>query len=210
LNHLLGVIVSASSALRMHLPPEGRATELATEIQSAAERAAALVRRTLIAARREREHAQLDVSAVVRGMEPLLRCVAGDRVSLTVECDAAAGVVVVDRERLENVILNLVANARDATPHGGNVTVSTTSIPPREEEGPSYATITVADTGVGMTLEVRERLFEPFFTTKPVGHGTGLGLPSAQRFASESGGAIAVHSELNQGTAVVLYLPRVA
>ena len=207
LNNLLGAIVSAASVLQAQLPAEGNAAELANDVRETAERAAKLVRRALVAARRERERARsFDLSAIVRAMEPLLRCVAGERVSLTVESSEFAGEVLVDRERLENVVVNLVANARDATPLGGDITVSTTAFAPRDD-GASYATITVADTGAGMTADVRERIFEPFVTTKPLGRGAGLGLPSAQRFASESGGTIVVHSELNRGTAVVLCLP---
>jgi signal transduction histidine kinase len=209
LNNLIGALVTAASVLRAHVAPESRASELASEIHTTAERAASLVRRTLVTARTERKTERLEVGAVLREMEPLLRRIAGEHVSLTIDSSERSGRVAADRDRLEHVVLNLVTNARDATPRGGHIRVTAAELAP-DHDGRAYATITVADTGAGMTHHVRERIFEPFFTTKLLGHGTGLGLPSAQRFASESGGTIAVHSELNRGTAVVLYLPCVA
>jgi len=213
-NNLLTALVAASSVLRTQVAPGSREEALAHEIHGIGERAACLARRALVSARRQRESERpFDVSATVLELQPLLRRVAGEHVSLSVECDVLAGHVIASRERLEEVLVNLVANARDATPRGGSIMVSTAYVAlagdPSAPHPTSYVAITVADTGVGMSADVRDRVFEPFFTTKPLGLGTGLGLPSAQRFASESGGLITVKSELNHGTAVLLYLPRV-
>jgi len=207
LNNLLGALVSVTSVLRLELPVGGRVSELAAEVQSIVDRAAALVRRALVAARKDREGVRpFDVGAVVREMEPLLRRLVGARVALTVACDEHTGTVVADRVRLEHVVLNLVANARDAMPGGGAIAVSTAAMSP--DGSATYAAIRVADTGVGMSADARDHLFEPYFTTKPVGEGNGLGLPSARRFAFDCGGTLSVESEPSHGTTVVLYLPR--
>jgi signal transduction histidine kinase len=126
-----------------------------------------------------------------------------------------AGVAKVDRERLEQAIFNLAANARDAMPSGGRLTLRTAAIPfgaASEVEAPTagaFVALYVTDTGVGMTSEVRERVFNRFFTTKERGRGTGLGLSAVRDFVHDSGGCLAVHSEVGRGTRVVLYLPSV-
>jgi signal transduction histidine kinase len=201
-NNLLTALVSASSVLKRTVVPNTRSDALASEVQGIAERATSLVRRVLGAARTRNARDPFDAGDAVREMAPLLQRVATYHY---VNVDAAtSGKVLVDRERFEHVLMNLVANARDATPAGGTITIATALV---KLEEVAYVAVSVCDTGAGMSSEVRERIFEPFFTTKPKGEGTGLGLPSARRFASESGGAIAVHSELDHGTAVVLYLP---
>ena len=201
-NNLLTALVTASSMLRKTIEPGGRGDALATEVQGIAERATSLVRRVLGAARTRNKQEPFDASEAVRGMTQLLQRMATYHY---VNVDATmGGVVLVDREQFEHVLMNLVANARDATPAGGTITIATALV---TLEDAAYVAVTVLDTGAGMSREIRDRIFEPFFTTKPKGEGTGLGLPSARRFATESGGAIAVHSELDQGTAVVLYLP---
>jgi signal transduction histidine kinase len=188
--------------LKRTVVPNTRSDALASEVQGIAERATSLVRRVLGAARTRNARDPFDAGDAVREMAPLLQRVATYHY---VNVDAAtSGKVLVDRERFEHVLMNLVANARDATPAGGTITIATALV---KLEEVAYVAVSVCDTGAGMSSEVRERIFEPFFTTKPKGEGTGLGLPSARRFASESGGAIAVHSELDHGTAVVLYLP---
>jgi signal transduction histidine kinase len=199
-NGLLAALIGVSSLLRKTVEPGSRAEALATEVQAIAERATGLVRRVLGAARAERQ--PFDASDAVREMATLLERVASDR-HVRVEPEDS-GLIQVERERFEHVLMNLVANARDATPPGGSILVSAALVTLEDKD---YVAVTVCDTGAGMSREVRDRVFEPFFTTKPAGEGTGLGLPSARRFASESGGTIAVHSQPNRGTAVVLYLP---
>jgi len=201
-NNLLTALVAASSVLKKTIEPGGRGDALATEVHGIAERATSLVRRVLHAAKVRSERRPFNAAEVVRGMAPLLRRMATYHY-VNVEAETGA-LVLVDRERFEHVVMNLVANARDATKAGGTITVATALV---TLEDASYVAVSVLDNGAGMSREVRERIFEPFFTTKPKGEGTGLGLPSARRFASESGGAIAVHSEIDHGTAVVLYLP---
>jgi len=201
-NNLLTALVAASAVLRKTIEPGGRGDALASEVQGIAERATSLVRRVLGAARKNGERRPFDAGEVVTEMSTILKRVASFHY---VNVDATtSALVVVDRERFEHVLMNLVANARDATPPGGTITVGTALV---KLEDASYIAVSVSDTGAGMSPEVRDRIFEPFFTTKPKGEGTGLGLPSARRFASDSGGAIAVHSELTRGTIVVLYLP---
>ncbi len=201
-NNLLTALVSTSSVLKSTVDPGGRSDALASEVQGIAERATSLVRRVLGAARTRNACRPFDAAEAVREMAQLLQRMATYHyVNVDV---ATSGAVLVDRERFEHVLMNLVANARDATPAGGTITIATGLV---KLEEVAYVAVSVCDTGAGMSAEVRERIFEPFFTTKPKGEGTGLGLPSARRFASESGGAIAVHSELDHGTAVVLYLP---
>jgi signal transduction histidine kinase len=201
-NNLLAALVSASSLLRRTVDPGGRSDALASEVQGIAERATSLVRRVLGAARARAERKPIDASETVQQMAPLLQGVAAHH-QVRIDANVSA-LVLLDRERFEHVLMNLVANARDATKAGGTITVATALV---TLEDTAYVAVSVADNGAGMSREIRERIFEPFFTTKPKGEGTGLGLPSARRFASESGGAIAVHSELDRGTAVVLYLP---
>jgi signal transduction histidine kinase len=201
-NNMLTALVAASAVLRKTVEPGGRTDALATEVQGIAERATSLVRRVLGAARTRAERRPFDAAEAVRELSTTLQRVATYHY-VNVEA-TTSGLVHADRERFEHVLMNLVSNARDATPAGGTITIATALV---KLEDAAYVAVTVADNGAGMSREVRERIFEPFFTTKPKGEGTGLGLPSARRFASESGGAIAVHSELNHGTAVVLYLP---
>jgi signal transduction histidine kinase/CheY-like chemotaxis protein len=213
-NNLLTPIVGYSSLLEGG--PGPRIAESAREIRGAAERATVLVRQMLAFVRRASRHAErVRPADVVRELGGLLTRVAGDGVELTLALDPRAGDSVVDREQLEHVLLNLAANARDAMPQGGRLTVGVANVTLGEgdcdaghgEPSREYVAITVTDTGVGMTPEVRERVFERFFTTKEEGRGTGLGLATAHRFVMQSGGCIAVRSEENHGTAVIIYLP---
>jgi CheY-like chemotaxis protein/anti-sigma regulatory factor (Ser/Thr protein kinase) len=128
--------------------------------------------------------------------------VVGDDIDVALSLDEASCEVVVIRERLEQVLFNLVANARDAMPRGGTITLRSTNVPLGES-----VTIAVTDTGVGMSAEVRQRAFDRFFTTKEVGRGTGLGLFSALRFATENKGRISLHSDPGEGTKIMLHLP---
>jgi CheY-like chemotaxis protein len=144
--------------------------------------------------------------------------VAGRSVEVLLELDPALGDTVVERERLDQVLLNLAANGRDAMPRGGTLTIGTANVvldeaAAGEAQCPgngSYVALRVTDTGEGMKPEVREHIFERFFTTKEVSRGTGLGLATAHGFARQSGGCIAVRSAPGQGTTVVVYLPQTA
>ena len=184
--------------------------------QGAARRAAALTHRLLAFSRRQTlDPKPTDVNRLVFGMEELIRRTIGPSIEL--ETVGAAGLwpALVDASQLENALLNLCINARDAMPDGGRITIETANkwldrwtadhhtIPDGQ-----YLSLCVTDTGTGMTPEVIARVFEPFFTTKPIGAGTGLGLSMIYGFAHQSGGQVRIYSEVGQGTTVCIYLPR--
>jgi two-component system cell cycle sensor histidine kinase/response regulator CckA len=216
MNNLLTPILCLTEHLESDLP-QGSARAMVHDIRSAAERAAGLTRQTLRLVRREPAHvAPVELNSVVSEMTPLFERVAGHSVRVEVALAPDAGCVRLDRERLEHMLLNLVANARDAMPGGGRLTFGTALVPlggagtdPTIEPGEAYACLRIADTGIGMTRAVRERIFERFFTTKAIGRGTGLGLDAVRRFVAESQGCIGVHTAPGCGTTVTLYFPLV-
>jgi signal transduction histidine kinase len=212
-NNLLTPIVCLSALLERSPTASEESNEMVHDVRVSAERAAALVRQLLTFVRRDASRPQrLDLSDVAREVDGLLRRVVGDGIDVALALEPKLGETIVDREQLEHVILNLAANARDAMPRGGALTIATANVASGDADlcpdGSEYVALTVTDTGVGMSPEVRERLFERFFTTKDAGSGTGLGLASAHRFVTASGGCITVRSEPGQGTSVVLYLPK--
>ncbi|HTN51065.1 MAG TPA: ATP-binding protein [Anaeromyxobacter sp.] len=211
-NNLLSVILGCASTLQAELRERADpAAADAEQIGEAAERASAFTRQLLAFARSELvTPAAVDVAAVVRGSEHLLRRLAGEKVELVVDLDGEPVPALCDRGQLEQVLLNLVVNARDAMPDGGRVTIQAG----RAEGRPGPATrcaevrLAVRDTGTGMTPEVRERAFEPFFTTKAAGGGSGLGLATVYGIVRHSGGHIRLESEVGRGTLVEILLPR--
>jgi len=212
-NNMLTAVLCSSTVLAGLVRHDERAAAMAKDIQSAAERAAGLVRRILRLLRREQALPErVQISAVLNEMQPLLELVAGDAVELALELGPDLPETLVEREQLEQVVINLVANARDAMPRGGRIAISTTNVQTGAEGsgGSSYVALKVADTGEGMTPEVLERVFERFFTTKGADRGTGLGLASAHRFVKASGGCMSVKSAPGRGTTVIVYLPHVA
>ncbi len=213
-NNLLTAILCSVELLERDVSDQQSPSELVRDIRDATERATGLTRRVLAFLRKEpAKPARLDLSASVADLRSLLEMILGRRLRLVLDLDRALGEVFVDREQLDHVLINLVANARDAMTSGGEVTISTRSVPPAEGSdpmaapGPSYVALSVTDTGEGMPPEVRERAFERFFTTKE-GKGTGLGLASAHRFAKQHGGCVSLHSAPGRGTTVVVFLPR--
>ena len=184
--------------------------------QGAARRAAALTHRLLAFSRRQTLAPKpTDVKQLVAGMEELIRRTVGPAVA--VETVHAAGLwpSLIDGSQLENAVLNLCINARDAMPDGGRITVETANrwmdrrtAAERGLEPGQYISLCVSDTGTGMTPEVIASAFDPFFTTKPIGEGTGLGLSMIYGFAKQSGGSVSIYSEVGQGTMVCVYLPR--
>ncbi len=184
--------------------------------QSAGRRAAALTQRLLAFSRRQTlDPKPTDVNRLVSGMEDLLRRTVGPTTDVQVVGAAGLWTAMIDPAQLENALLNLCINARDAMPDGGTITVETANkwldertARLRDLAPGQYLSISVTDTGTGMTPEVIEHAFEPFFTTKPLGHGTGLGLSMIYGFAQQSGGQVRIYSELGQGTTVSVYLPR--
>jgi len=217
-NNLLTGITGSLELLQTRLS-QGRVNDLEryiTAAQGAAKRAAALTHRLLAFSRRQTlDPKPTNINRLVAGMEELTRRTVGP--AILVEVVAAGGLwnTLVDPNQLENALLNLCINARDAMPDGGRLTVETANRwldvrAARERDMPpgQYLSLCVTDTGTGMTPEVIKRAFDPFFTTKPIGLGTGLGLSMVYGFARQSGGQVRIYSEVGEGTMVCLYLPR--
>jgi signal transduction histidine kinase len=184
---------------------------------TSANRAAALTHRLLAFARRQPlDPKVIDVNRLIRGMEELMRRSLGETIRLVVDLSPAAWPALTDAHQLENAVLNLVINARDAMPQGGKLTITTTNevieaktrFGQEEIDAGSYTVICVGDTGVGMSPETVAKAFEPFFTTKPIGQGTGLGLSMIYGFAKQTRGHVRIESKLGEGTTFRLYLPR--
>ncbi|KAB1072475.1 PAS domain S-box protein [Methylobacterium planeticum] len=217
-NNLLAGISGSLELLQTRMS-QGRLTEIDRYInaaQGASRRAAALTHRLLAFSRRQTlDPKPTDVNRLVAGMEELLRRTVGPSVHFEVVGAPGLWPALVDPPQLENALLNLCINARDAMPDGGRITIETANkwlderaakerdLPPGQ-----YLSLCVTDTGTGMTPEVVERAFDPFFTTKPIGQGTGLGLSMIYGFVRQSGGQVRIYSELGEGTTMCLYLPR--
>lgn len=217
-NNLLTGISGSLELLQTRMS-QGRLTDLDRYInaaQGASKRAAALTHRLLAFSRRQTlDPKPTDVNALIHGMEELIRRTVGPATHIEVVGAAGLWPALVDPPQLENALLNLCINARDAMPDGGRITIETANKwlddrTARERELPpgQYLSLCVTDTGTGMTLDVIARAFDPFFTTKPTGQGTGLCLSMIYGFARQSGGQVRIYSEVGQGTTMCIYLPR--
>jgi PAS domain S-box-containing protein len=217
-NNLLAGISGSLELLQTRMT-QGRLTELDRYIgaaQGAAKRAAALTHRLLAFSRRQTlDPKATNLNRLVGGMEELIRRTMGPSVEIEVAAAAGLWMTLIDPGQLENALLNLCINARDAMPDGGRLTIETAKLEldnqaAREHElSPGqYVLLSVADTGTGMSNDVIKRAFDPFFTTKPIGMGTGLGLSMVYGFARQSGGQMGICSEVGHGTKMCLYLPR--
>jgi PAS domain S-box-containing protein len=217
-NNLLTAILGSLELLDNRLT-QGRLTDAKryiTSAQSASKRAASLTHRLLAFARRQNlDPKPTNVNRLVGDMEELIRRTVGPAVRVEVVGAPNIWTTRVDPNQLENALLNLCINARDAMPEGGSLMIETSNQwiddrGARERDVPAgqYVTMSVTDTGTGMTPEVIARAFDPFFTTKPVGSGTGLGLSMIYGFARQSGGQVRIYSEVGEGATVRLYLPR--
>ncbi len=218
-NNLLTVINGYSELLLALLPAEEAWRNPVEEIKKAGTRAAALTRQLLAFSRKQvLEPRVLDLNALIAQMGQMLRRLVREDITIVTQLDPALGRVKADPGQIEQVLMNLVVNARDAMPQGGQLTITTGNADPDSlpagsrataPPGPSV-TLAVRDTGCGMDEATLARIFEPFFTTKGPGLGTGLGLSTVHGIVKQHGGAIAVESRPGQGTTFTLYLPRVA
>ena len=217
-NNLLTGIIGSLDLLQMRVD-QGRTGDLARYVTAAttsANRAAALTHRLLAFSRRQTLDPKLiEANQLIAGLEDMLKRTVGPEITVETVLSAGAGPIVCDPNQLENALLNLVINARDAMPNGGTLRIETarTTVDevfakPRDMPPGEYVTVAVTDTGSGMTPEVVARAFDPFFTTKPLGVGTGLGLSMIYGFAKQSGGQVRIHSQEGIGTTVSIYLPR--
>ena len=215
-NNLLTAIRGNASLALAELPPDAPAREDLQQIEQASDRAAALTRQLLAFARRTVLQPEVvDLGDIVRRLEPMLRRLLGEDVTLVTVTPPSGGSVVADPSKIEQVIVNLAVNARDAMPDGGTLTIETADVNldesavrghPTATTGPN-ATIAVSDTGTGMTESTMEHLFEPFFTTKGPGQGTGLGLATVYGVVRQSGGSVWARTELGRGSTFTVYLP---
>ena len=214
-NNLLTVILGRSHLLLAAMAADHPHRRSIKSIDETATRAAMLTRQLLAFSRKQvLAPAVLDPNEVVVGMMDILQRLIGESVELTFNQDPDVGRVKVDRGQLEQVIVNLVVNARDAMPEGGRITIATSAAVPDESGAGAtgsgrQANLTVTDTGTGMDAHTQARIFEPFFTTKEPGKGTGLGLATVYGIVRQSGGAIQVDSELGAGTTFTISLPQV-
>ena len=214
-NNLLAAMTFQCELLDERLPEGDERHVHVEEIQKSAERAASLARQLLAFGRRQvLQPRRLLLTDVIRDLEPMLRRVIGEHIRLETRLDGAGCAIHADLGQIEQVILNLVVNARDAMPRGGSLLLNTEVIELAEGDPapgglPSgrYVQLVVADSGAGIAPEVREHLFEPFFTTKERGKGTGLGLATVHGIVHQSGGRIRVESEPDQGSRFTLLLP---
>ncbi|MBI3895895.1 MAG: response regulator [Acidobacteria bacterium] len=218
-NNHLGIIIGYSERLLERLPSEGPLRKSAGIIKDAALRSAALTRQLLAFSRRQVfEPRILDLNAGIVELEKMLRPLIGEDIELILSLEPSLGKVKSDPAQVDQVIMNLVVNSRDAMPQGGRLAIETANVELDEEyaskhvivrPGP-YVMLAVTDTGVGMDRETQTHMFEPFFTTKEKGKGTGLGLATVYGIVKQSGGYIWVYSEPGKGTTFKIYLPRVA
>jgi PAS domain S-box-containing protein len=218
-NNLLTPVISYTDLLLLEIAESHPHHEWVRDVNGAARRASGLTRQLLAFGRKQMlELRAVDVGALLRRLEPILRRTIEETIRIHVEVEPDVGPVRADAGQLEQVLMNLAVNARDAMPEGGVLTLAAwnTEVGPEDvrafrglSEGPCVRLV-VRDTGTGMSLEVLQRLFEPFFTTKPVGKGSGLGLSTAYGIVQQHGGAISVESRPGRGSTFTITLPRAA
>jgi PAS domain S-box-containing protein len=217
-NNILMSIMGAADLLLMQLKPDDAARDEATEIKQSVDRGAGLTRQLLAFSRRQAVRSRMfALGDIVRGMDTMLRRLIGPEIDFEIICGPEPLMVVADSGQTEQVVLNLVVNARDAMPEGGRVTVrveevevdDAAAVALVEGKAGRYARLSVSDTGTGIDEQTRAKLFEPFFTTKEQGKGTGLGLSIVYGIVRQSGGYITVVSEAGKGASFFIYLPLV-
>ena len=217
-NNILGVIIGYSDLIRQELSPDNPLNKYAEEIRHAGEHATQLTRQLLVFSRKQTvQPVVLDLNEAMKDLDKMLRRLINENVELTVSPGKQIGRVKADAGYVGQVLVNLVINARDAMPNGGQLSITTSNVTLDENDVRAhpevvpgdYVMLAVSDTGVGMTDEVKAHLFEAFYTTKPKGKGTGLGLATCQTIVKQFGGHIAAHSELGKGTTFKVYFKRV-
>jgi PAS domain S-box-containing protein len=215
-NNLLTVITSYSDLVFQDLPPDDPRRDDVDQVRKAADGAAALTRQLLAFSRQQvLEPKVIDLNSVVDNLKKILQRVIGEDVELTTVLAAELGAVKADVSQIEQILMNLAVNARDAMPTGGKLTIETTNVdydPERQQRSDGsreFVMLAVTDTGTGMDEATKAKIFEPFFTTKQPGKGTGLGLATVYAIVTQAGGFIWVYSELGHGTSFKIYLPHV-
>jgi two-component system cell cycle sensor histidine kinase/response regulator CckA len=216
-NNLLGVIIGYTETMELRLAPDDPLRKNTQEIRKAGDRAAALTRQLLTFSRQQvLQPKVLDLNSVVAEMGKMLRRIIGVDIELTTKLASQLGKVKADQSQIEQIIVNLVVNARDAMPEGGKLLVETSNVDVSEAlarslpfllPGP-HILLTVSDTGVGMDAETQRHIFEPFFTTKGPGKGTGLGLATVYGVVKQSGGVVGIDSGLGRGSTFKIFLPQ--
>jgi signal transduction histidine kinase len=212
-NNLLSVILNSAALLRREVPRGSIESELVGEIDEATMRATELVKRLMASSGRSARTPRLvELNAVVAGLSSILQRIAGSRTEIVVDARATRSVVHADLAELEQVILNLALNARDAMPRGGRLGIETMNVASRDGSAGGVGethrvALVVRDEGVGMDAATASRIFEPFFTTKGSAGGTGLGLASVKRIVDDSGGTIHVESSPGRGARFEIVLP---
>lgn len=216
-NNLLGVMMGYCELIEGRVAPHDPIRKMVQQIHAAGTHAVALTRHLLTFSRRQVfRPVVLDLNTLVTGIEAMLRRLIGDDIEIVTMLPADLGRVRADPTQIEQILMNLAANARDAMPRGGTITIETSNLDLDNTvnqyaecmPGP-YVMLSICDTGAGMDSKTLARIFEPFFTTKPPGKGTGLGLSTVYGIAKQSAGYVHASSELGRGTTFKVYLPRI-
>jgi two-component system cell cycle sensor histidine kinase/response regulator CckA len=217
-NNILSVIMGYSDLMTNQLEPDSPLKKCTEEIRHASNRAAGLTRQLLLFSRKQMvQFVVLDVNDVIKDLDKMLRRLIDANIEMTIIPGAKIGFIKADPGYVGQVLMNLVVNARDAMPSGGKLIIATDNVTLAANDARAatgavagdYVVLSVSDTGAGMTEAVKARIFEPFFTTKPKGKGTGLGLATCRTIVLQSGGHIAITTELGSGTTFKVYFPRV-
>jgi CheY-like chemotaxis protein len=215
-NNLLTIVSGFTELLNQSMEPDDASRIYLDEITKATDQAASLTQQLLAFGRRQLLQPRvIDVNEIVSNMETMLRRLIGENIELSIRLEASPSSIRADAVQIQQAILNLVINARDAMPAGGTISITTGNARETPDVGAEggadpLVTLVVADTGEGMDQQTLARIFEPFFTTKAVGKGTGLGLATVDGIVAQSGGRIRVSSALNQGTTFTVLLPSTA
>jgi two-component system, cell cycle sensor histidine kinase and response regulator CckA len=215
-NNLLGVILGYSELLLEDLRVDGPRRRYVEAITTASKRAVSLTKQLLTYSRKQVSSPLVfDLNSIVRETGRMLPRIIGEHIEIGIVLSEEQAPVLADPTQIQQVLMNLAANARDAMPEGGKLTIEVANWEMKQGGGEPtdvvpghYVTLTVSDTGAGMSPEIQRRAFDPYFTTKDIGKGTGLGLPTAYGIVKDSGGSILLNSERGEGTTVRIYLPR--